>query len=107
MKTTIDFRQASFKDFEYIPHLDVFERAAEFQHFTTYMENNGQMNYRFITEGVSGPETWVTSVFSKTPKKCVSLVSNDYLNFTQHPAVKAAAIEGIKRFGTGAGASPL
>ena len=50
---------------------------------------------------------WVTSPFNHTPKKCVSLVSNDYLNFTQHPAVKLAAIQGIEKYGTGAGASPL
>jgi len=50
---------------------------------------------------------WVTSPFNKIPKKCVSLVSNDYLNFTQHPKVKLAAIEGIEKYGTGAGASPL
>ncbi|MFZ4260634.1 aminotransferase class I/II-fold pyridoxal phosphate-dependent enzyme [Sphingobacterium sp. HJSM2_6] len=40
-------------------------------------------------------------------QNCVSLVSNDYLNFTQHPKVKQAAIEGIIKYGTGAGASPL
>lgn len=27
--------------------------------------------------------------------------------FTQHPKVKAAAIAGIEKYGTGAGASPL
>lgn len=108
MKHNIDFAKASFKDFENVPGLNAFERADLFHDFTTYMEDNGQMNFRFLTSVVGcGPEMWVTSPFNKTPKQCISLVSNDYLNFTQHPAVKAAAIEGIEMYGTGAGASPL
>ncbi|QKJ28398.1 aminotransferase class I/II-fold pyridoxal phosphate-dependent enzyme [Mucilaginibacter mali] len=108
MKTNINFLKASFKDFENIPDLNAFERAEVFQEFTNYMEENGQMNFRFMTSiNGCGPEMWVTSPFNKTPTKCISLVSNDYLNFTQHPKVKQAAIEGIEKYGTGAGASPL
>lgn len=33
--------------------------------------------------------------------------SNDYLNLTQHPALKQAAIKAIERYGVGAGASRL
>lgn len=103
----IDFHKASFKDFEQIPGLTAFQRAEIFSDFTNYMEQEGHMNYRFITSGGCGPEIWVKSPFSNRPQHCVSLVSNDYLNFTQHPKVKAAAIEGIQQYGTGAGASPL
>lgn len=103
----IDFNKASFKDFESVPHLNAFERAEIFKDFTNYMEAEGQMNYRFVTSNGCGPEMWVNSPFQKVPTRCVSLVSNDYLNFTQHPKVKAAAIAGIEKYGTGAGASPL
>ena len=103
----IDFKKASFKDFETIANLNAFQRAEIFRDFTNYMESQGQMNYRFVTSNGCGPEMWVSSPFQKEPKKCVSLVSNDYLNFTQHPKVKAAAIAGIQKYGTGAGASPL
>jgi 7-keto-8-aminopelargonate synthetase-like enzyme len=37
----------------------------------------------------------------------VSFASNDYLGLSQHPAVSAAAIEAIGRYGTGSGASRL
>jgi 8-amino-7-oxononanoate synthase len=37
----------------------------------------------------------------------VSFASNDYLGLTNHPAVKAAAIDAITRWGTGSGASRL
>ena len=107
METSINFTKASFKDFENIPQLNAFERAEVFYDFTTYMEDHGHMNYRFVTSNGCSPEMWVSSPFNKIPKKCVSLVSNDYLNFTQHPKVKAAAIAGIEEYGTGAGASPL
>jgi glycine C-acetyltransferase len=40
-------------------------------------------------------------------KELLNLVSNDYLGFSQHPAVKKAAIDSIQQYGTGAGSSPL
>jgi 8-amino-7-oxononanoate synthase len=49
------------------------------------------------------PETAIT----RTGVRVVSFASNDYLGLSQHPAVKAAAIEAIQRWGTGAGASRL
>lgn len=103
----IDFQKASFKDFETIPNLNAFQRAEIFKEFTDFMELQGHMNYRFVTSSGCGPEMWVSSPYLKEPRRCVSMVSNDYLNFTQHPKVKAAAIAGIEKYGTGAGASPL
>lgn len=103
----INFSKASFKDFENIPNMSAFQRADLFKKFTDYMEDQGHMNYRFVTSNGCGPEMWVNSPFEKEPQRCISLVSNDYLNFTQHPKVKAAAIAGLEKYGTGAGASPL
>ncbi|SFK54457.1 aminotransferase class I/II-fold pyridoxal phosphate-dependent enzyme [Methylocapsa palsarum] len=40
-------------------------------------------------------------------RRLLSFSCNDYLNLTHHPAVKAAAIEAIGRYGAGAGASRL
>ena len=37
----------------------------------------------------------------------LSFCSNDYLGLANHPRINAAAIEAVKRFGVGAGASPL
>ena len=103
----IDFNKASFKDFERIPDLNAFQRAEAFKEFTDYMEEHGRMNYGFVTHDGCGPEIFLSTPFQKTSKRCISLVSNDYLNFAQHPKVKAASIEGIQKYGTGAGASPL
>jgi 8-amino-7-oxononanoate synthase len=40
-------------------------------------------------------------------RRLLSFCCNDYLNLTQHPALKEAAIAAIARFGVGAGASRL
>jgi 8-amino-7-oxononanoate synthase len=40
-------------------------------------------------------------------RRLLSFSCNDYLNLTQHPRVKAAAIAAIEQYGTGAGASRL
>lgn len=46
---------------------------------------------------------WVT----RRGRKLLSFCSNDYLNLTQHPAIKQAAKDAIDRYGAGAGASRL
>ena len=48
----IDFLKASFKDFEVTSNLNAFERAGIFHDFTDYMEEHGQINYRFVTSGL-------------------------------------------------------
>jgi len=40
-------------------------------------------------------------------RRLLSFCCNDYLNLTHHPAVKEAAIEALRRYGVGAGASRL
>lgn len=40
-------------------------------------------------------------------RKLVSFSCNDYLNLSVHPAVKAAAVEAIRKYGVGSGASRL
>lgn len=40
-------------------------------------------------------------------RRLLSFSCNDYLNLTQHPRVKAAAVAAIEQYGTGAGASRL
>lgn len=101
----IDFSKATFRDFENIPEYDIAQRAEIFYDFLGYMESNGHMNYRLKNNSGCSPIMNVDINF--TQKDYVSFVSNDYLGFTQHPKVKQAAIEGIKKYGSGAGASPL
>ena len=95
-----NYDDRSFRDFEYIPGLGAWSRAQFFQSYVNDQTAKGQWNYRLVTGTGCGP------VVEMNGKKLISLVSNDYLGFTQHPAIKQAAINGILKYGTGAGASP-
>ncbi|WP_419867914.1 aminotransferase class I/II-fold pyridoxal phosphate-dependent enzyme [Chryseobacterium sp. CT-SW4] len=101
----IDFATATFKDFENIPGYTISQRADIFYDFLNFMSSNGHMNYRLKNN--SGCSSVMNVDINNAQKKYVSFVSNDYLGFTQHPKIKQAAIEGIQKYGTGAGASPL
>jgi len=103
----LDFSKVTFRDFEDIPGMDVFGRSRIFSRFTRYMADSGHMNYRLETLTGCGPEMTIRTPFDNAPRRCVSFVSNDYLNFSQHPAVKRAAQSAIELYGTGSGASPL
>jgi 8-amino-7-oxononanoate synthase len=45
--------------------------------------------------------------FAGREKPLLSFASNDYLGLANHPALRAAFVEGIERYGVGAGAAPL
>jgi 8-amino-7-oxononanoate synthase len=53
------------------------------------------------TERLDG--VWV----ERAGRRLISFCCNDYLNLSQHPAIKAAAITAIERYGVGSGASRL
>lgn len=102
----IDFTKASFKDFENVSGLDAWERAGLFQDYLNYLDQEGRLNYRLVSVSGCGPEMEIITKDDPKPRSCVSFVSNDYLGFTQHPKIKEAVIEGVRKFGSGAGASP-
>ncbi len=103
----IDITKASTKDFENIPDLDIFERAKAHQGYINYLRENDFMNYRLLATSGCGPEIDLAENGYIKKGEYISFVSNDYLGFTQHPEVKKAVINGIEKYGTGAGASPL
>ncbi|MBV8327499.1 aminotransferase class I/II-fold pyridoxal phosphate-dependent enzyme [Chryseobacterium sp.] len=101
----IDFTTATFKDFENIPDYDISQRADYFYEFLEHMTARGHNNYRL--KNTSGTNATLSIDIANQNKEYVSFVSSDYLGFSQHPKVKKAAIEGIEKYGTGTGASPL
>ncbi|WEK20420.1 MAG: aminotransferase class I/II-fold pyridoxal phosphate-dependent enzyme [Candidatus Pedobacter colombiensis] len=102
----IDFEKASFKDFEDPAGMCAFERARYFNEFLDYLEEKERLNYRFETTSSGGPLVELSIPFMKEKRDYVSLVSNDYLGFSQHHLVKKAACFGIQYYGAGSGASP-
>lgn len=103
----IDFEKASFKDFENIEDYSIQQRADIHFEFLQYMQSSGHLNYRLLGNSGCGPLIDLQNSDNTGSEAYVSLVSNDYLGFTQHPKVKAASIAAIEQYGTGAGASPL
>jgi len=76
--------------------LDAFARAK-----LAVLDAGGLRRTLVRTRRLDGP--WV----ERNGKRYLSFSCNDYLNLTNHPAVKAAATEAIALYGTGAGASRL
>jgi glycine C-acetyltransferase len=95
----------SFKDFENIPGLGPYGRAEAWAAYVRNWQSRGHWNYRQEAFSGCGPVTEL-HIAGNPNQRFVSLVSNDYLGFTQHPHVKACAIAAIEQYGTGAGASP-
>ena len=58
---------------------------------------------RALAETVREDSIWV----ERDGKRLLSFSCNDYLNLTQHPAIKQAAIAAIEEYGAGSGASRL
>ncbi len=59
--------------------------------------------YRALNETLREDGIWV----ERHGRRLLSFSCNDYLNLTQHPAIKKAAIAAIEEFGAGSGASRL
>jgi len=59
--------------------------------------------HRALTDTVREDGIWV----ERGGRQLLSFSCNDYLNLTQHPAIKQAAIAAIEEYGAGSGASRL
>jgi glycine C-acetyltransferase len=100
----MDFHNKTFKDFENITELDINGRSEIFSDYLSHVRYDDQQTYRVVATSGCNSKIKLKSDFGD---EFISYVSNDYLGFTQHPEVKKAAIDGITKYGTGAGASPL
>jgi glycine C-acetyltransferase len=101
----MDYTNASFKDFENMAGMGPMEWAQAFDEYIANWNSRGHWNYR--QESITGCAPEISMRLPGNPnERFVALVFNDYLGFTQHPAVKAAAVAGIERYGVGSAASP-
>lgn len=78
--------------------LDLFEKCRKFTAAKEVMEA-GLYPYFHVVESEQSPEVIVEG------RKMIMLGSNNYLGLTSHPKVKEAAIEAVKRYGSGCAGS--
>jgi 8-amino-7-oxononanoate synthase len=63
----------------------------------------GRNLYRAMAKTLREDGIWV----ERDGRRLLSFSCNDYLNFTQHPAIKQAAMAAVEKYGAGSGASRL
>lgn len=78
--------------------MDIFQKCAKFTTAKEVMAAGVYLYFRRI-ESAQDPEVIVGG------RKMVMIGSNNYLGLTNHPKVKEAAIEAIKKYGTGCAGS--
>ncbi|MEW6674668.1 MAG: pyridoxal phosphate-dependent aminotransferase family protein [Nitrospirota bacterium] len=78
--------------------VDVFDKCSKFTTAKDLISNNIYPFFRVI-ESAQDPE------IIRNGKKMIMVGSNNYLGLTNHPKVKEAAIEAIKKYGTGCAGS--
>lgn len=77
---------------------DVFEKCFKFT-IAYELQKIGVYPYFRVIESAQGPEVIMNG------KKMIMIGSNNYLGLTNHPKVKEAAINAIKKYGTGCAGS--
>ncbi|HQD36220.1 MAG TPA: pyridoxal phosphate-dependent aminotransferase family protein [Thermodesulfovibrio thiophilus] len=77
---------------------DVFEKCFKFT-IAYELQKKGVYPYFRVIESAQGPEVIMNG------RKMIMIGSNNYLGLTNHPKVKEAAINAIKKYGTGCAGS--
>jgi 8-amino-7-oxononanoate synthase len=74
---------------------------ARFERALAELKTHGLLRELRVIESEAGPTVRIAG------RSVILMASNDYLGLAAHPGVKRAAIEAIRRYGVGAGASRL
>lgn len=101
------FSELNFGDFVKMEGKDVFETAAEFYKFTSWIKSQKEYFYRRISISGSEPEMDIIDPETGKPRRMINFSGNGYLNLAKHPKVIAAGIEAIKKYGAGSESAPL
>ncbi|XCH46742.1 pyridoxal phosphate-dependent aminotransferase family protein [Thermodesulfovibrio sp. 3907-1M] len=78
---------------------DPFEKCFKFKEQLMKIHSMGIYPYFRVIESAQGPEVIMNG------RKMIMIGSNNYLGLTNHPKVKEAAINAIKKYGTGCAGS--
>jgi len=73
----------------------LFDKCFEFKKMVDYVKSHNQFFYLREIDPAASP------IVNRKGKKLIMLGSNNYLNLTEHPKVKEAAIKAVEKYGTG------
>ncbi|MDR3057556.1 MAG: aminotransferase class I/II-fold pyridoxal phosphate-dependent enzyme [Prevotella sp.] len=86
---------------------NAIDRANEFQKWMMQSRaNNHEIYWNESFSGIS-PQMTLINATKNESYPVISFISNDYLGMSQREETKAAGIEAIKKYGTGACAAPI
>lgn len=96
---------ADYYDLEF-PSKDLFEKAAAYDGWKQFRENEDTF---FIRRPVLGPSSHrcLVKCTDGRIRNMIMLGGNSYFELNNHPEVKQANIDAVKKYGTGAGSSAL
>lgn len=106
----IDSRKYSLLEVMNDPRLSQVDIADRMRILNSFVDDmRAENHYMFRREIASGnlPLSQVRDEKTGTVRQMVNLASNDYLNLSQHPRVKEAAVEAVLRYGLGSGSAPM
>lgn len=100
-------RKLGIKDFECNSEFNLQNRIDLFDEFLYDRDVSGLIPYRITSMTGSGSSMEIKNPYTGKCQEVISFVSNDYLGFSKHPKVIEAGINALRKYGAGAGASPL
>ncbi len=109
-KGEVDSSKYTAYDFTMDPRLDELsfsQRAMLMESYLTDLRLNGYYPYKRSLQDGCKPISQVKDPHNGRVTRMVNLASNDYLNLSQHPRTRMAAMMAIEESGLGSGGSPM
>jgi glycine C-acetyltransferase len=90
-----------------IEDMSLIERVTMYDEFLSDIRQRRHAQFARVSLTGSAPEMDVVDQYDGRVRRMIYFGSNDYLNLTNHPRLKQAAISAVERYGAGSGSVPM